>query len=210
MGLVTILAVTVRRQGKVKGGPLAHLSLSPDTSAVAIDDPFDDGQTDARSLELLRAMQSLENPEKFMGIPHVKSSAIVLDVKNRFSTGGLLATHLNPRHFALARVLEGIGQEVDKDLFQQGRVGLAGCGRRGPGASRRFVGQPCLPLPVGLPPRLHPGQPAQRPWVPCCADSVILGTVVLLPFVLFPFTLSGPALRAGSEFFEDSAYASGS
>src|SRR6266568_6783483 len=51
----------VRRQSKVKAGPAAGFALCPDPSAVAMDDPLDDRESNARPFKLLALLQPLKH-----------------------------------------------------------------------------------------------------------------------------------------------------
>ena len=55
---------------------------------------------------------------------HIKAYAVVLDKIDALATG-LAAADFDHRHLPLAGELEGVGAQIDQDLLEQGRIGLA-------------------------------------------------------------------------------------
>src|SRR5947208_15766960 len=90
---------------------------------MPLDDPVDDGQADAGTLEILAAVHPLKHPEELAGVLQVEPGPIVPN-KVGWALGGIALEDANfdPGMFALARVLDGVTQEVDEDLFQQSGV----------------------------------------------------------------------------------------
>jgi hypothetical protein len=60
---------------EVERRPGVGLALGPDLAAVALDDPADDGQADAGSLEVRRGVQALEGDEQLAAEAGVEPSA---------------------------------------------------------------------------------------------------------------------------------------
>src|SRR5436309_12758205 len=90
---------------------------------MPLDDPVDDGQADAGTLEILAAVHPLKHPEELAGVLHVEAGPIVPNKVGWAPAGiGLEDANFDPGMFALARVLDRVTQEVDEDLFEQGGV----------------------------------------------------------------------------------------
>ena len=68
------------RQGECEAGPLAQLTLGADFAAVTFNDSFHNGQAYPGAIEIFFVVQTLKHIEQFVGILHVETSAIVLDV----------------------------------------------------------------------------------------------------------------------------------
>jgi len=71
-----MLVYLVRKSEKERG-PAVQLGLGPNSTAMALDDPLHDGESDAGSLILFGRMQSLKHAKQFVGIPHVKADTVV-------------------------------------------------------------------------------------------------------------------------------------
>src|SRR5262245_48057176 len=98
-------------------------ALSPNTSAVAMDDAPDVGEADADAFELIGRVQPLKDAEKFVGIFHVKSDAVVADKKGNFVVR-LGTADLDFSPLAGARVLQGIGKQIDDGLAKHQGIAL--------------------------------------------------------------------------------------
>src|ERR1022692_2785019 len=72
-------------QGKVERCTAVGLSLSPDTTAMSMDNSLHDGQADTGSFIVFRPMQSLEDAKQLVGILHVEANAVVPDEVGPFA-----------------------------------------------------------------------------------------------------------------------------
>ena len=72
-------------QREIDRGPFSDFSLRPDSSIVAANNSFDDGEADSSSFELLFGMEPLEGSKHPFGIGRIKPGAVVLDKINRSS-----------------------------------------------------------------------------------------------------------------------------
>jgi len=115
---------SVSAERKVKRRALVDCRLSPDASTVAVDDTLHNGQAHARAFVLLGAVQSLKHVKEFADVSHIKAHTVVLDKIDAFSSI-LPAANGDDRHFALTSELKRVGKQVDKDLLEQARIGLA-------------------------------------------------------------------------------------
>src|SRR5262245_22775134 len=59
-------------EAEVERRALVLFAVDPDLSAVALDDPADDREADARALELVRGVQPLEHAEQLVHVLHVE------------------------------------------------------------------------------------------------------------------------------------------
>src|SRR5205823_3735271 len=110
-------------QREVERGTRVNLRFGPNPSAVPLDDPVDDRQADAGTLEILTAVHSLKHPEELAGVFHVEAGPIIPNKVGWTLDGiGLKDANFDPGLFVLARVLDGVTQEVDEDLFEQSGV----------------------------------------------------------------------------------------
>src|SRR5919202_2155045 len=112
-------------QRKVKRGAAVGLRIGPDTPAMAVDDALRDREAHSSACIVLGTMQPLEHPKEFVGVAHVEADAVVAHKVDRLPA--LLAPpHSDAGHVPVGGKFEGVGQQVDEDLLQQGGVGLAG------------------------------------------------------------------------------------
>ena len=88
-----------------------------------MDNPLDNSESYTCSLELISAMQSLENAEELVGISHVESGAIVGN-KTNGRTVLALASDFDDGRLPLARILQRVREQVDPDLLEQRRVSV--------------------------------------------------------------------------------------
>lgn len=58
---------------------MIHFSLRPGFAAMAADDSANIRQTNACTFEILLPVQTLEDPEEFVGVIHVEANTIVAD-----------------------------------------------------------------------------------------------------------------------------------
>src|ERR1700677_2260324 len=59
--------------------------FSPDAAAVPMYDAMHDGEADAGSFEVLRAMQPLEHAEQLADISHVEADPVITDPEHPFA-----------------------------------------------------------------------------------------------------------------------------
>ena len=93
-----------------------------DAAAVARDDAAHVGQTDAGALEILGAVQALEDAEQLAHVFHVEADAVVGDADHPLGPPLVLPAlggdvDLGP--LPLARVLEGVAHQIGQCLEQQ-------------------------------------------------------------------------------------------
>jgi hypothetical protein len=88
---------------------------------MPLHDPLHDRQTDAGALEVLGAVEPLEDAKQLVGIRHLKSRAVVLDEVRQFA-GARGAADFDCRPGARARELPGVANEVRQDLPDQSAV----------------------------------------------------------------------------------------
>jgi hypothetical protein len=91
---------------------------------MPMDDPLHDRQTDSGPFVLVGAVQALEHAKEFIHIRHIETHAVILDKIHGLS---LLFATADGNHGDLALVgkFDRIGQQIDKDLLEQGWVSLA-------------------------------------------------------------------------------------
>ena len=92
---------------------------------MTMDDTLHNRQAHPCSFVLFGAVQALEDAEEFVYIRHIEAYAVVFD-KIDVLPARLATADFDRSHLALAGKFEGIGQEVDQDLLEQGRIGLTG------------------------------------------------------------------------------------
>ncbi len=90
-----------------------------------MDDPLHQGQAHARPLVVLLPVQSLEHTEQLVRVGHVEAHSVVPHEVDRLAVPRE-AAGLDPGLCAAARELQGVGQQVEPDLLEEGRVGPAG------------------------------------------------------------------------------------
>src|SRR6476659_3030311 len=72
-----VLTRLMRWQGKIKCGAVIYLALSPDSTAVAIDNALGGRQTNASPGKLAGGMQPLEHAKQTTRVIHVEPRSIV-------------------------------------------------------------------------------------------------------------------------------------
>src|ERR1700691_3713382 len=102
-------------QREVKSCTLVHFGFSPCATAVFLHDALHRGQSDARAFKVLGTMQALEYAEEFVGIFHVEARPVVANEDRRLAVF-LSLSDLDDRRSSIARVLEGIRNQVLEDL----------------------------------------------------------------------------------------------
>src|SRR2546422_1927634 len=114
----------VSSECKRKRRALIDGRLGPDAPTVAMDDALHNRQAHARPFILFGAVQALEHAEELANVLHMKAHTIVLDEIDALAPY-LAAADFDHRDLPLARELERVGEQVDKDLLEQSRIGLA-------------------------------------------------------------------------------------
>src|SRR2546425_11250048 len=117
-------AMGIAPQCEIECRAFVHFCFCPDTAAMPVNDALHNRETDSRSFVLLGAMEPLEDSKEFPHILHVEADSVVFDDIHGLAIVRLGA-HFNARLFSRARELEGVGEEVGKDLLQERGVRLA-------------------------------------------------------------------------------------
>src|SRR5690348_13814619 len=87
------------------------------------DNSIHGSETDSSAFEFFCAMEALENPEEFIHIFHVEADAIITneDGVPAISFG---RAHLDDGFLTGPGVLNGVGEEIGKDLLHQAGIAL--------------------------------------------------------------------------------------
>ena len=96
--------------------------LCPHAPPMPLHDSLHDRQTDAGALELLGAVEPLEDAKQLVGVFHLESRTVVPDEVRQLARAGGTAD-LDRRLGARARELPGVADEVRQDLPDEGAVG---------------------------------------------------------------------------------------
>ena len=105
-------------QRKEEGCALVDGSLGPNTPAVALDDSFDDGETDTGTLKFGGLVEALKYSEKLINIFHIKSRPVITGKKHGFIFARV--TSRFDHHFLFfSRIFDGVFQEVGPDKLNQ-------------------------------------------------------------------------------------------
>src|SRR6266853_1008115 len=94
-------------QRKVKCGPFVRFRFGPNAPAMSLDDPPDRRQPYSGTFKIFVTVKTLKRLEKFSGMLHVKSSAIVPYEDDLHACNCGLAA-LDQRNLSRALVLDGI------------------------------------------------------------------------------------------------------
>lgn len=113
------------RKREVERCTLAHFRFRPDAASVPVDDPLNDGQAHPGALEIVGAMETLEDLEQFITVPHIEADTVVADVVYRRILLNAVA-HFNESLFPALSEFDGIGKNVDEDLFDEGGISPGG------------------------------------------------------------------------------------
>ena len=62
---------------------------------MPMDDPLDDGQSDARPLVIVGGVESLKCLKKFVSVGHIKTRTVVPDEESPFPIGAIHLTHFD-------------------------------------------------------------------------------------------------------------------
>ena len=81
---------------------------------MPVDDSLDDGEADARSLEISGRMKALEGREKLVGVSHIESSTVVPDEEGPFPLGGNRLANLDSGILDLGCELPCIANHVSQ------------------------------------------------------------------------------------------------
>src|SRR5207245_5135846 len=79
---------------------------------MTVNNPPDVRQADARALEFVGAMKTLEDAEELGGVRHVEADTVVAHADHHLTVLLPGDAHLDPRMRALPRVLHRIGDEI--------------------------------------------------------------------------------------------------
>jgi hypothetical protein len=85
---------------------------------MLIEDAFDKGKPHSGAFELLLAVETLEYPEQFIGIPHIEPCAVI-PYKISDARRALQGTDRYPRIVLFGRVFQRISDEVHPHLLEQ-------------------------------------------------------------------------------------------
>src|SRR5882724_3037974 len=85
----------LRRKGEGKHRTAVHFAIRPYAAAMPRHHSLDDGKAHAGAAELVRAMQSLEHTEQFVGVFHIESHPVV-PYREDILGSALPAAHLDP------------------------------------------------------------------------------------------------------------------
>ncbi len=96
--------------------------LCPHAPTMPLHDSLHDRQTDAGALELLGAVEPLEDAKQLVRVLHLESRTVVPDKVRQLARAGGTAD-LDRRLGARARELPGVADEVRQDLPDEGAVG---------------------------------------------------------------------------------------
>src|SRR5690606_8517757 len=106
-------------------GAVPRLPVGADLATVASSYALDQRQSDAGPRELLRRMQSLEDPEDLVDVAHVEACAVVLHEVRDLATL-VRGADLDPRPVGVGAELDGVGQQVDEELLDEVRITVSG------------------------------------------------------------------------------------
>ena len=112
-------------EGEIEGGPLIEGRFNPNPTAVAGDNPLGNGQADARALEGIGLMETLEDAEKSVSVGHIETDAVVADEEDdavAAAKGADFDDGLRTR----AAELDCIGEETGEELFEEFGIALDG------------------------------------------------------------------------------------
>src|SRR5262249_58856693 len=104
-------------------------ALGPDAPAVALHDARDDGEADARPLELVGRVQALERAEQLARVAAVEADPVVRDGVDADARGGV-ACDGDARLLAPARVLDRVADQVEEHALDQRAISARGWQRR--------------------------------------------------------------------------------
>src|SRR2546422_4507692 len=111
-------------QGEIECRAFVHFCFCPDAAAMPVNDALHNRETDSCSFIVLGAMEPLEDSKEFPHVLHVEPDSVVFYDIHRLATVRLGA-YFDARLFSRARELQGVGEEVGKDLLQERWVRLA-------------------------------------------------------------------------------------
>src|SRR5947208_1832928 len=103
------LKPALRRNGEVKRRALVLRGFGPDGAAMLAHDALDGGQADAGAFKIFGPVEPLEHTEKFVGVFHVETDAIITHEQGGVAI--LLGhAHFNNGDVTWAGVLDGVGK----------------------------------------------------------------------------------------------------
>src|SRR4029077_14491589 len=93
----------------------------PDAAAMPVQNALHCRKSDARTFEVLRSMEALKDPEKFVGIPRVKSNSIVANKHNCF-VPHFFRADLDDRRGTPTGKFQSICKEVCENNFDEAGI----------------------------------------------------------------------------------------
>src|SRR5262245_54319731 len=109
---------------EIECGAAPDLALGPYAAPVTQDDALHVCQADSRALEVLGAVQALENSEEFARVPHVESYAVVAHETDRLAFARAPAADLDLGRATGARKFDRVREQVDDHRAQHLAIAL--------------------------------------------------------------------------------------
>jgi hypothetical protein len=109
----------------MKRSASAHRTFSPDSPAMAMDNPLHCRQADPGSRKIFRRMHSLKGAEEFSGISHVKTGTVVAYEKCVIAFLAAVSK-LDTGRRPFGGEFPGVGKQVGQHHAEQSRVPLGG------------------------------------------------------------------------------------
>src|SRR4030095_3170644 len=113
-----------QRKREIECGAAPDLALGPYAAPVTQDDALYVCQADSRALEVLGAVQALEDAEEFARVPHVESNAVVAHETDRLAFARAPAADLDLRRAAETRKFDRVREQVNHHCTQHLAVAL--------------------------------------------------------------------------------------
>src|SRR2546422_851232 len=109
-----------RGKREVERAPAPHRPFGPHAPAVPLYDALHDGETHAGALELLGAVEPLEDLEQLLREPRVEPGPVVADEVRRLGSPG--TADLDRRLGDMLGELQRVADQVDEDLLEHPAV----------------------------------------------------------------------------------------
>src|SRR6266404_3661295 len=106
------------RECEIERRALVHGPFGPDAPSMPVDDSLHGGQTNTRTLEFTRGMETLKCAEQFTDIGHVEARAVITDEISRLAVL-LLPTKDYLRPGSLRCKFPGVAQQIVEHDSQQ-------------------------------------------------------------------------------------------
>src|SRR4051812_22874311 len=110
-------------KGKIEGRSFVYHTLRPGFAAMSGDNTTDNGQANARALEIVGGMQPLKNTKELVRVARVEPDSVIPDKEYGF-VPRLFATDLDLRFSPFAGILHRIAKQIYNHLPQRHRVGV--------------------------------------------------------------------------------------